>query len=160
MTRDDFKSTFIPATRKMFAVARMLLSSDEDAEDAVQSALLRLWEIRDRLHEVSSPEAFAVTTVRNVCLNSMRARHEFVQATEIKDTAESHDDMETVTETEYLLDLIRRLPDKQQRVIRLSSFGECDNKEISRLTGESEGNVRLLLSRARKTLKSLYKLSR
>ncbi len=54
--------------------------------------------------------------------------------------------------------IIATLPKNQQDVIRLSSFGGCSNDEIAGITGLSDTNVRALLSRGRKKIKSLLKI--
>lgn len=68
-------------------------------------------------------------------------------------------DYETRDQLGHLRNLIATLPKNQQDVLNLSVFGDCSNEEISEITGESAANVRQLLSRARKKLKSIYKLS-
>ena len=51
---------------------------------------------------------------------------------------------------------MQRLPEKQQQVLRLQSFEDCSMEEIAEITGLNAGNIRTLLSRARKTLKEQF----
>lgn len=55
-----------------------------------------------------------------------------------------------------VLQLIGSLPEGQQRVMKLRCIDDLDNDEIARITGYSEGNVRQLLSRARKCLRKYF----
>lgn len=55
--------------------------------------------------------------------------------------------------------LIDSLPPGQGRVIRLSSFGGLDNSEIAEATGQTENNVRQLLSRGRRRLRELLDIN-
>jgi len=62
------------------------------------------------------------------------------------------------TETvEKVKALLLRLPEKQQRVIDLRIFAGCSSEEIEKIMDESSENVRVLLSRARNTLKTKLK---
>ena len=46
-----------------------------------------------------------------------------------------------------------QLPTIQKQILHLKQFRNCSFEEISEITGLSEGNIRVILSRARKTLK-------
>ena len=48
--------------------------------------------------------------------------------------------------------IINRLPQNQKKVIRLQGIAGCSIEEIENLTGLSNGNIRVLLSRARKQI--------
>jgi RNA polymerase sigma-70 factor (ECF subfamily) len=64
-------------------------------------------------------------------------------------------DLEIKEKIEQIEALIEQLPKKQRTVIQLRGNGDCSLEEIEVLTGESAANVRVLLSRARKTLKNM-----
>ena len=49
--------------------------------------------------------------------------------------------------------LIEHLPENQRQVLRLRSLDDCSMEEIEHITGLNAGNIRVLLSRARKTLR-------
>ena len=49
--------------------------------------------------------------------------------------------------------LMQRLPEKQRRVLELRGYADCSLEEIERIMGETAANVRVLLSRARNTLR-------
>jgi RNA polymerase sigma-70 factor (ECF subfamily) len=55
-----------------------------------------------------------------------------------------------------VLAIIEGLPPKQREVIRQRIFEERSYEEISQSTGLSENNLRVLLSMARKTIRSKY----
>ena len=52
--------------------------------------------------------------------------------------------------------LIKQLKPQQQRILTLRSREECEMAEIANLTGETEDNVRAILSRSRKKLKEMF----
>lgn len=52
--------------------ARHYLNDADDAEDAVQETLVKLWVVRDRVAEASKMRNMAVVVCRNVSLNMLR----------------------------------------------------------------------------------------
>lgn len=74
MALDLLTSVFTRLRPRLHSTARRLLESDDDADDAVQEAFCRLWQRRDRLSGESEAEGVSVTTVRNICIDSLRQR--------------------------------------------------------------------------------------
>ena len=64
--------------------------------------------------------------------------------------------MEQREDMKRLLRLIAELPENQRQVLLLRHFEEKSNAEIEQETGLSNANIRVLLSRARKTVKELF----
>ena len=60
-----------PALLRM--AIRYLENSDE-AEDAVQDALLKLWFLRDRLDQYRSVDALAIVITKHLCINRSEER--------------------------------------------------------------------------------------
>ena len=56
----------------LLSVAKGILDSDEEAEDVVQDAMLRLWQLREE--PIRNPKGFARTVVRNLSLSKVRRR--------------------------------------------------------------------------------------
>ena len=60
---------------KLLNYARKLTESPDDAEDAVQEVLLKLWNKRLELEQYRNIEAFAMTMIHNLCMDMWRTRH-------------------------------------------------------------------------------------
>ena len=58
---------------QLLAIALSLLPSMDDAEDAVQDTLLKLWAVRERIASTSHFRNLAVSVCRNLCLNMLRS---------------------------------------------------------------------------------------
>ena len=52
--------------------------------------------------------------------------------------------------------IMKQLPAQQQRVIRLKVWDNHSDEEIEKITGLTRGNIKVLVSRARKKIKELY----
>ena len=150
------KSKVIPCGRRMFAIAMATLRSREDAEDAVQDGMARLWEHRADFDRADSPEAYAATVIRHICIDRLRNAKDHSNLSEIAEPAEPPDDHEGRESLAIISRMIISLPENQQRILKLSSFGGYSNQEIATMTGLSDENVRQLLSRARKKLRELF----
>ncbi len=159
MDAESFKRRFLPFHAKLFRIAYILVENKEDAEDILQDVYFKLWTKRDELDVVKSPEAFCVTLVKNACLDFMRSASrscDTVDASEANvlaagTTPERETEMQD--EIRQVQKLISRLPENQKQVLRLRSMDDCTMDEIEQITGLTAVNIRVLLTRARKTLR-------
>lgn len=60
--------------------ARHYLNDADDAEDAVQETLVKLWVVRDRVAEASKMRNMAAVVCRNVSLNMLRDKRQTVSS--------------------------------------------------------------------------------
>ena len=74
MELKEFKITVLPLRAKLLNYARKLTDEPEDAEDAVQEVLLKLWNKRLELEQYRSIEAFAMTLTHNICIDMWRCK--------------------------------------------------------------------------------------
>ena len=159
MTGDQFKKMILPISAKLFRIASVMLSDEDDAKDTLQDLYSKLWEQRDKLNEIKNPEAYGVTMIKNLCINKLKMnnRYEILDVMDqeyqlpLFETPEDHLIMKENIRKVY--QEIDHLPVIQKQVLHLKQFRKCSFEEISEITGLSEGNVRVILSRARKTLK-------
>lgn len=152
-----FKAMFLPLGRMMFAEAVRILGDAGDAEDAVQDAYVRLWERRDELAGVANHRAYAMAVLRNRCLTlSGQSGRLTVGLAESETTCGACDSLDTRDCVGKIMELLDLLPDKQRLVIMKHDIEGCSKKEIEQSTGLSADNVRQLLSRARRFVRSHF----
>jgi len=161
MDEYSFKKQFLPFHPKLYRIAYALVGDKAEAEDLLQEAYCKLWNKRYELSDIRNPEAFAVTLIKNLCLDHLRSakvnRYEesiddvSVAVMELPDrNLEIQDEMNTIQR------LINQLPENQRQVLRLKGIEDCSLEEIENITGFSAVNVRTLLSRARKVIREQY----
>ena len=158
---DGFRQTWLPLSDRLYRLAFHLLEDAAEAEDAVQDLYVRLWSKRSTLTEVRSPEAFALTMMRNLCLDRLRARKNhpepLPEGLSMADGTPGPErlavDREAVRRMQAAM---AALPQRQRTVLRLRVLEGLEYEEIARQTGLSQIPLRVLLSQARKTLKSSY----
>lgn len=157
-----FKQLLLPLYSRLQRVALRLLGNTEDAEDIVQEVYMKLWSKRDALPDVKDVEAYCVTLTKNMCIDRLRiAEADKADVDEIPTMLVATDDVEAQVErrdaVEQVQQIIETLPEHQQQVIILRDMEDCSFEEIAEQTGLTAVNIRMLLSRARKTIRERYK---
>lgn len=162
MDATDFRHIVMPHYRPMYRMALAILGNSDDAQDAVQEAVAKLWHRRDTLPEDSKVLSYCLTTVRHCCADMLRMRRHVPITDDMRDMCA--DDLADVSRSvesrdtlHKVIDLAATLPSAQQEVLRLRSYGDYSLQEIAEMTGTSYENARTLLSRARRRLKELYR---
>lgn len=160
MTHEQFKRIWIPLNPNFYKVAFHFLESEDEAKDAVQDLYIKLWNSKDSLDYILNPRAYGLTLLRNICIDRLRQlqshRNEKVTP-ETATTAESDSVTIGREEVRRLNQALDRLSRQYSEVIRYRFFKDMEIKDISRITGLSQVNVRVMISRARQTLKKLLK---
>lgn len=140
--------------RELFVVAMAICNNRENAADAVQDTMVRLWNSRDSLEGKNSIRAFAITTVRHASIDIIR-RTRNVEPLETIRLLHAEPDCNP-NELNEIYKVLDALPDSQRRVVSMSAIDGLETSEIAIATGLSEGNVRQLLCRGRRRFKELY----
>lgn len=143
---------------RIFRLAKSMLGSSAEAEDAVQDILEKLWRQRGSLAGFDNTEAFVYTSARNHCIDRIRSRNMKLEkaesiAYESSRTAEISGGIEARDMKRAVEAIIATLPERQQVVIHLRDVEELEFGEIAEATGMDETNVRVALSRARKAVR-------
>jgi RNA polymerase sigma-70 factor (ECF subfamily) len=156
MTENDFKIKVLSLTRNVYPLARRMLGTDEQAHDAVQQSMMKLWESRKKLDHCTHLKAFVFRVVRNVCLDELKKKKpHYVEepgllANQQYSTDKTHEHLEMVMIVQQVID---SLTENQREVIQLRDIDGLEFEEIAEITAMDIPYIRVLLSRARKTVK-------
>lgn len=157
---------------RMLATARRMLGSDDDAEDALQEALLSAFRHIDQFAGQARLSTWLHRIVVNVVLMRMRSRKSrpetsiedllprFVEdghwADRIGGSEESSDVLLERAETRRTVRrCIAQLPEAYRVVITLRDIDELDTDESATLLGITPNAVKIRLHRARQALRTL-----
>ncbi|NNK88184.1 MAG: RNA polymerase sigma factor [Flavobacteriaceae bacterium] len=157
MTQAEFLNTVMPFQNKVFRLAKRLLVSTEEAEDATQEILLKLWNKRDQMGRYRNVEAFAMTMTKNFCLDRLKSK----SAQNLKIVHSNYQDGQTPLQKQLELQdsidwverIMESLPQQQKIVVQLRDIEQYEFKEIAEILDMNETAVRVNLSRARKTIR-------
>ena len=160
MTLAEFSSTAKRLRPRLTALATRICGAD-CADDAVQDTFLRLWDMRDRLDEYRSLDAFATVVCRNVSLDSVRARRPQTSLEDAADLAASRataaDAAIEAADAELMMERVMAMLSPGQRaVLELRHVEGLEIDEIARVTASTEAAVRVALCRARQRVKTLF----
>jgi RNA polymerase sigma factor (sigma-70 family) len=157
MNQNEFVLLINPFKDKLFRLAKRLLVSTEEAEDATQEILVKLWSKNENLETYNSVEAVAMTMTKNYCLDqlkSKRAGNLKIVHTNFTDREPRLDkQVEDSDSLKWVEKIINQLPEQQRLIIQLRDIEQCEFSEIAKITEMNETAVRVALSRARKTIR-------
>lgn len=153
MQRREFEILVKELRPRLLITARNILGSIEEADDAVQDTLIKLWFFKDRLDNYDNPGAPAAVILRRVCISALRGRRSTV---DIEEAALIEADTYTESISPELMAAIETLPPMEQAVLRMKHLEEMETEEIAELISSNPGAVRTALSRARKKVRDLY----
>ena len=156
MKQKEFLATVLPYKDKLYRLAKRLLVSSEEAEDAVQEVFLKLWKGKSSIKNYKNPEAFAVTMTKNYCLDRLKSK----QAGNLKivhsnyKTGENlQKNVEANDAVQLVFRIMETLPEKQRMVLQMRDVEQYNFDEISEMLEMTETTIRVTLSRARKAVR-------
>lgn len=152
MDSDAFAKILRPLLAHSAAYARSLLRSREDAEDAVQQAVLRAWECIAQYDGARPFKAWWFAIVRNCSFDIQRHRRQ-LRGTASADAVEVPQDGTDETPDWKVLDAaLRALSPAHREILRLRYFAELSYEELSATLAIPRGTVMSRLHLARKAL--------
>lgn len=152
-----FETLVLPHLDGAFNLARWLLRSRPDAEDAAQEAFLRAYRFFPGFHG-GDARGWLLQIVRNTCYTWLDRNRR------VKDMTEFNEEVHAVpsptpetlaiagNDRDRLSQALNSLPPRYREVIVLRELEGCSYKEIASITAIPIGTVMSTLSRARRQL--------
>ena len=129
------------------------------AEEVVQSAFIRVWEVRERVEPESSFISFLCTIAKNLLMNMYQRQtveyvyNEYLKNTGVDRDAQTEESIDLRFLNEYIDSLAEELPAQRKKIFILSKRQNYTNKEIAEMMGISESTVATQLSLAVKFMR-------
>ncbi|WP_025741385.1 RNA polymerase sigma factor [Aquimarina pacifica] len=142
---------------KLFRLSKRLLVSSEEAEDATQEVLLKLWKNKSKIGTYKNVEAFAMTMTKNYCYDKLKSK----QTGNLKIVHNNYEDgqaslqrqVEAKDSLDWVGKIMESLPEQQRMIIQLRDIEQYNNAEIAEMLEMNETAVRVALSRGRKVIR-------
>ena len=139
----------------------MRLSSGNQymAEEVVQSAFIRVWEVRERVEPESSFISFLCTIAKNLLMNMYQRQtveyvyNEYLLKSGLDHDSQTEDTIDLRFLNDYIDSLAEELPAQRKKIFILSKRQNYTNKEIAEMMGISESTVATQLSLAVKFMR-------
>lgn len=129
------------------------------AEEVVQSAFIRVWEVRERVEPESSFISFLCTIAKNLLMNMYQRQtveyvyNEYLKNTGVDRDSQTEESIYLRFLNEYIDSLAEELPAQRKKIFILSKRQNYTNKEIAEMMGISESTVATQLSLAVKFMR-------
>ena len=155
-----FKENILPQKDRMFRLALCVLHNNEEAEDIVQEAMLKIWNSKE---EIENPAGYCTIVTKNLSLDRLRQKKnqtDMIQIETIPEIAETDTPLQTLEKNEQLNlieRLIAKLPERKRILIQLRDIEGESYKRIAEMLNITESLVKTDLFRARQELKQYYK---
>jgi RNA polymerase sigma-70 factor (ECF subfamily) len=157
----EFKKLYDSAFPVIFRVAFRVTNSVEAAEDLCQESFFRLYERNMVFPNPEEAKYWLIRVVKNASLNYAKRKERerkayqraFKEDTRQEETGEG---LLVKKETsEEVKKALEELPENLRIVLILKEYAEMNYKEIGRVLGISEGNVKVRVFRARERLAAI-----
>lgn len=150
--------------KRCMTVAENILKNREDAEECVNDAYLKLWELIPP-HRPEALGAFLCRIVRNTAVNMLRAKTAGKRGSgtaeavfeELEECIPDKSSVENTYESRELLDAVnrflRQIPDENRRIFVLRYWYCCELSDIAKRFGVRKNTVSVILNRTRSRLR-------
>lgn len=158
MDQNEFVALVNSFKDKLFRIAKRMLISVEEAEDATQEVIYKL--LKTDLKALNSVESMAVTMTKNYCLDqlkSKRSQNIKLVHSNFKDSSSLESQIVDKDSFSRVEKIINELPEQQRLIVQLREIEEYEFSEIAKILDMNETAIRVSLSRARKIIKEKYK---
>lgn len=156
MTKIEFTKEVMPFKDKLYRLAKRILISADEAEDAVQEVLFKLWKGRDNIGKYRSTEAFAITMTKNYCLDRLKSK----QASNMRIVHTNYENPHSVENqldakegVDLVKEIMEELSPNQKMILQLRDVEQFEFSEIADMLNMNETAIRVALSRARKAVR-------
>ena len=129
------------------------------AEEVVQSAFIRVWEVREKVDTNASFISFLCTIAKNLLMNMYQRQtveyvyNEYLKNTGVDRDSQTEESIDLRFLNEYIDSLAEELPAQRKKIFILSKRQNYTNKEIAEMMGISESTVATQLSLAVKFMR-------
>lgn len=154
--RHAFEALFRLHYRPLCAFAMGYLKDGDQAEDIVQDLFFRLWLDREKVNITTSVKAYLYASVRNRCLNAVKAGTKVRALNEEVDDQQQEEERSEDEHAERIARVqaaIEALPEERRKVFKLSRYEGLKYHEIATRLGISVKTVENQMGSALKTLR-------
>lgn len=144
----DFASWAEARAASLLRFAYLVTGSQHAAEDAVQSALVRVCEKWSRICRSDDPDAYVRRMVVNAHISAWRRSGRRESPVALVRDATAADPVQAVVESDAVWRMCTDLPPQQRAAVVLRFYEDLDYAEIAPILGVTETTVRSHVHRA------------
>lgn len=154
MTKEDYNSAVKDLSHRLYGFVFKLTKDEEDANDLVQDAFMKLWANRKKV-ELKKAKSWLFTTAYNAFINFIKKSKRQTRMDEGMDISVN---AKNRFELKEIIDMaMEKLPELQKSILLLRDLEGYNYKEIGEMLNLNESQVKVYLFRARKKIKDQIK---
>jgi len=148
---EAFKLLYNRYNRPLLHTAYRMLGNTHDAEDAVQTAFLKVYKNIKRFRYKSKFSTYLFKILINICIDMSKKKHRNKKVELMEDINLKKPNYELEMEIDRAL---QKLPSKQRECFLLFTVGDRKQKEIAEILDISLGSVKANIFHAKLKLRS------
>lgn len=154
-------SVFLRLREQLFKRARNVVHRDEDAQDILQDAFVRLWSSRVDISHQEHAAGLLNVTVRNLSIDNYRQAADRL-TTSVDNEPDRDDGSAEQSEHRQVIERVneiisRHLSERDREILLRRDRDEWTYEELAEHFNLTTANVRMIVSRARTTVRNIYK---
>lgn len=159
MTPEEFRMKVLPEGRRLYALAFRFLNNREEAEDAVQEVMMKMWAERNREKNYVSVSAWCTTVTRNCCIDVLRRRKRWQTEPPgtrvLSETIHPGNDSagEKREAAGLIAEIVSRMKEPGRSAVIMRDLEGYSYEETAEALGSNVTAVRTVISRARKQIR-------
>ena len=154
MTTEDYNKVVKEISHRLFGYVFKLTKDEEDANDLVQDAFMKLW-INCEKVEFKKAKSWLFTTAHNAFINFIKKSN---RQQRMEEGVDIPVEAKNRFELQEIIDLaMKSLPELQKSIVLLRDLEGYNYKEIGDMLKLNESQVKVYLFRARKKIKDQIK---
>ena len=155
---NDFKKIYDASMQMLFRISCKIVNDEDAAEDLVHDSLIKANEKQLVFPSLNDAKYWLIRVVKNASLNYVKRKSREKKAYEkvLYENKHEFDSGEVSLlkkeSKNKAIEALKKLPTNLQEVVILKEYTELNYKEIGRVLGITEGNVKVRIFRAREQL--------
>ena len=157
----DFRRLYNATMQLLFKVSWRIVDDEEAAEDLVHDSFIKANEKKLVFPSLDDAKFWLIRVVKNASLNyakrKTRERKAYQKALyeDTREQGSSETELLQREAAERMTAALAKLPQNLREVLVLREYGDLNYKEIGKVLGITEGNVKVRMFRAREQLEKL-----
>lgn len=154
----DFRKVYDVSMQMLFKISYKIVNDEEAAEDLAHDSLIKANEKGLVFPSLNDAKYWLIRVVKNASLNYIKRKdrerkaYEKVLYEDHKKSDSGETDLLKQESINKAREALKKLPKNLQDVLMLREYAELNYKEIGKVLGITEGNVKVRIFRAREQL--------
>src|SRR5690606_38688292 len=138
MSTKEFKDKVLSLSGRIFPMVGRMLENHENAEDAVQEIMIKLWDRRKQIEKHPNITGFVLLTARNHCIDLLKKKTPKMDSSDLQLKVLISEAIDSQIEWQELIgiveSLLEELPEQQREVMMLRDIDGFEFAEIAAAT--------------------------